>query len=63
MAINRRDFLKLCGSAALLAASGANVLAGLLPRSVIRAIKTRKYPGKVIPLNEKEMEKPGKWIG
>jgi hypothetical protein len=64
MAMKRRKFLAvLTGFGTLVAALGFSLFEKIAPASMVKAVRTRLYPGKIIPIDEKSLKKPGKWVG
>jgi hypothetical protein len=62
--MNRRKFLKLFAATSLSAVFlPLSTFAKTLPRKILMAIKTGKYPGKIKPINEIIIQKMGKWRG
>ena len=64
MELKRRNFIGVCG--ALLATAATGSWAWLRSRPPVRwltAVRGGRYPGPVRPLDEKELKKPGRWLG
>ena len=73
--MKRRGFLRVLvrGGLALGAASGiASIRAGIsgkrsraraLPRRFTEAVRAKRYPGPVVPLDHEDVMKPGRWAG
>ena len=62
--MTRRTFLTVLGAAGVALATGTVWLTRrLVPLRVVRAMRGRFFPGKVRPLNEEDIQTPGKWSG
>lgn len=64
MELKRRNFIGVCG--ALLATAATGSWAWLRSRPPVRwlaAVRGGRYPGPIRPLDEREMKKPGRWLG
>lgn len=64
MALRRRGVLRLfLGLGATAVAPLLPLLERCLPARVVQAIRSRRYPGPVVPLCDEEVSKPGRWMG
>ena len=62
--MKRRLFIKIVAVAALFpAVAGGWLYRKMAAVGVIRAGRTKTYPGRVVPLVEAEVKKPARWNG
>ena len=62
--MDRRKFLKILAISSIATAiSPTTALAKVFSDKTINALKNSKYPGRIKPLNNFEISKPGKWLG
>jgi hypothetical protein len=62
--IKRRDFVKLLTLFAVGCSSFGLISKVLVPfRRVNTAERGTEYPGKIVPINQSLLKKPGKWQG
>ena len=62
--MKRRIFIKLVVAAALFPwAVGGWLFRRIAPAGVVRAWRTKTYPGRVVPLVMSDVAKPGRWNG
>ena len=63
MELNRREWLKT--GAALLAAllGGGWTWLRAAPARWVQAVRAGRYPGRIKPLDEHELRRPGRWLG
>ncbi|MCX6998216.1 MAG: hypothetical protein NTV49_14310 [Kiritimatiellaeota bacterium] len=63
MELNRRAMLKT--TTALLAAllAGGWTWLRAAPARWVQAVRASRYPGRIQPLDERELQRPGRWLG
>jgi len=62
--MKRRKFFEIiAGFGAMLGAFGLSLFEKIASEPMARAVRTRFFPGKIIPINEEALKKPGKWQG
>ena len=64
MAMTRRRFGRaVVWTATSVLAGGWGVLRRSRPVQVVRAWRVRRFPGRVVPLEERQWKRPGPWAG
>ena len=64
MEITRRQFGVMILSAAALCVAGVRwFTARAVPARFLKALKPPSFPGRLCPLDETEVRRPGKWVG
>jgi len=64
MGVTRRKFTKVLLVGAAVAATGIwRYLREGGPRRTIQAVRSRLFPGKVVPLDEESVRTPADWAG
>jgi len=63
--ITRRVFTGVVAGLAAVCAGAAGVpgLLGAIPRGVVEAVRSGKYPGPLKRLRAEQVRQPGKWAG
>lgn len=64
MEVGRRTFVGLLiGAGVALATPALSLLERLLPARYTEAVRSRRYPGPVRDLDDREIRRPGRWAG